>query len=159
MSRSSPGPKPMALSKRSRMPRALGDVLAHSDVFAGFRAGVAQVSALSDELRRLLPDYLAANVEPGAIRDGTLTLFAAHNALAARLRHLEPTLLAQLQQRGFPLRQIKIRVRPQPMREPIRSKQARMSATGAACLHELAQTLEPGALQQALARMAARHGK
>jgi hypothetical protein len=141
-----------------RKPQALADVLDRTDAFRALRAGVDQVAALQRDLAKLLPDYLASNVEPGFIKDGVLALFAGHNALAARLRHIEPRLLADLQQRGWAVDSLKIRVRPQAMKEATPPKQARMSAAGASALSELAETLAPSPLQEALAKMAARHG-
>ncbi|AGK48808.1 MULTISPECIES: DUF721 domain-containing protein [Burkholderia] len=140
-------------------PRAAADVLQRTDAFAALRAGVEQVAALKRDLVALLPDYLANHVEPGFIKDGTLTLFAAHNALAARLRQVEPRLLSDLQARGWAIATLKVRVRPQPAPEPPRVKQARMSAAGTDALRQLADALEPSPLQSALARMAARHTK
>src|ERR1700744_3468787 len=148
-------------NSRSRLdPRrrqAVADVLDRTDAFRALRAGVEQVAALQRDLSSLLPDYLASNVEPGFIKDGVLALFAAHNALAARLRHLEPRLLSDLQQRGWAVNALKIRVRPQSMKEPPPVKQARMTPAGADALHALSESLAPSPLQAALARMAARH--
>ncbi|SAL01518.1 DUF721 domain-containing protein [Caballeronia ptereochthonis] len=140
-----------------RRPQAVADVLDRTDAFRALRAGVEQVAALQRDLGSLLPDYLASNVEPGFIKDGVLALFAAHNALAARLRHIEPRLLSDLQQRGWAVDSLKIRVRPRPMTDPPPPKQARMSAAGASALQELAQALPSSPLQEALAKMAARH--
>jgi hypothetical protein len=140
-------------------PQPVSDVLNRTDAFAALRAGVQQIAALEGDLAQLLPDYLAKSVEPGFIKDGVLTLFAAHNALAARLRHLEPTLLTDLQRRGWAVQTLKIRVRPQPLKEPPPVKQARMSPVGVDALRELSETLGPSPLQAALARMAARHQK
>ncbi len=140
-----------------RKPQSLTDVLGRTDAFLALRAGVEQVTRLQRDLSELLPDYLAANIEPGFIKDGVLALFAGHNALAARLRHVEPRLLADLQQRGWPVESLKVRVRPQSMKETAAPKQARMSAAGANALQTLADTLEPSPLQEALAKMAARH--
>ncbi|MBN3803749.1 DUF721 domain-containing protein [Paraburkholderia sp. Ac-20336] len=140
-----------------RRPQPLSEVLGRTDAFAALRAGVEQIAALEKDLRELLPDYLASSVEPGFIKDGVLALFAAHNALAARLRHLEPRLLADLQQRGWPVHALKIRVRPQPLKEPPPVKQARMTPAGADALQALSESLAPSPLQEALARMAARH--
>jgi len=134
-------------------------VLRRTDAFAALRAGVEQIAALGQDLAQLLPDYLASSVEPGFIKEGTLTLFAAHNALAARLRHLEPRLVAELQQRGWAVEGLKIRVRPQPVNEPPRPKTARMTPAGAAALQTLSESLPASPLQAALARMAARHGR
>ncbi|NVI02591.1 DciA family protein [Paraburkholderia youngii] len=140
-----------------RRPQPLAEVLGRTDAFAALRAGVEQIAALEKDLRELLPDYVATSVEPGFIKEGVLALFAAHNALAARLRHLEPRLLVDLQQRGWPVQSLKIRVRPQPLKEPPPVKQARMTPAGAAALQALSESLEPSPLQEALARMAARH--
>jgi hypothetical protein len=140
-----------------RRPQAVADVLGRTDAFQALRAGVEQVAALQRDLGALLPDYLASNVEPGFIKDGVLALFAAHNALAARLRHLEPRLLSDLQARGWAVNALRVRVRPQAMKEQAPPKQARMSQVGASALQELAEALEPSPLQEALARMASRH--
>ncbi|NIF80254.1 DUF721 domain-containing protein [Paraburkholderia sp. Cy-641] len=140
-----------------RRPQPLSEVLGRTDAFAALRAGVEQIAALEKDLRELLPDYLASSIEPGFIKEGVLALFAAHNALAARLRHLEPRLLADLQQRGWPVHALKIRVRPQPLKEPPPVKQACMTPAGADALQALSESLAPSPLQEALARMAARH--
>lgn len=143
----------------ARRPQAVAEVLGRTDAFAALRAGVEQISSLERELAQILPEYLAANVEPGFIKDGTLTLFAAHGALAARLRQVEPRLLAELQQRGWPVRALTFKVRPRAVVEPPPPKQARMTPAGAAALQALSRTLAPSPLQAALAKMAARHGK
>ena len=98
---------------KARRPQPVAEVLNRTDAFAALRAGVEQIAALEKDLRALLPDYLATSVEPGFIKEGVLALFAGHNALAARLRHIEPRLLSDLQQRGWPVNALRIRVRPQ----------------------------------------------
>ncbi|MCG1053639.1 DUF721 domain-containing protein [Mycetohabitans sp. B5] len=153
MNRYSPYPLP----RKPFTPRPLTELMSSSAELAALQAGVRQVAALEAALQAVLPGYLASHVHAGPIKDQALTLFAAHNALAARLRHLEPTVLAELQQRGFALRAIKIRVRPQAPAAAAQIKQARVSAAGADCLRELADALEPSPLQQAVARMAQRH--
>jgi hypothetical protein len=153
MSRFSPFSRPSA--KRYAQPVA--EVLSRTDAFAPLRAGVEQMAAMRRDLQALLPDYLAASVEPGFIQDGKLALFAAHNALAARLRHLEPRLVADLQARGWAVDAVRIRVRPQAVKEPKAPKQARMTPVGAAALMALSEDLPPSPLQEALARMATRH--
>src|ERR1700742_4049331 len=131
MSRFSPISRPPPQRFNPRKPQAIADVLGRTDAFQALRAGVDQITALQRDLSSLLPDYLASNVEPGFIKDGVLALFAAHNALAARLRHLEPRLLSDLQQRGWAVNALKIRVRPQSMKEPVPPKQALMTDVGA----------------------------
>jgi hypothetical protein len=153
MSRFSPFSRPY--SKGFAQPVA--EVLSRTDAFAPLRAGVEQMSAMRRDLAALLPDYLASSVEPGFIKDGKLALFTAHNALAARLRQLEPRLVADLQARGWPLDAVRIRVRPQSVQEAKLPKVARMSPAGAAALQALSEELPPSPLQAALAKMAARH--
>ncbi|NIF69967.1 MULTISPECIES: DUF721 domain-containing protein [unclassified Burkholderia] len=140
-------------------PQVAADVLKRTDAFAALRAGVEQVASLQRDLRALLPEYLANHVDPGSIKDGVLTLFAGHNALAARLRQVAPRLVADLQARGWHVATLKVRVRPQDAPEPVRIKQARMTPAGADALRELADSLPSSPLQSALARMAARHAK
>ncbi|WP_296655601.1 DUF721 domain-containing protein [Paraburkholderia sp.] len=153
MSRFSPFSRPSA----PRYAQPVGELLSRTDAFAPLRAGVEQMAAMQRDLEALLPEYLAASVEPGFIKDGKLALFTAHNALAARLRHLEPRLVADLQARGWPLDSVRIRVRPQSVKEAKPPKQARMTPVGAAALQALSEELPPSPLQIALAKMAARH--
>lgn len=142
-----------------RRPQPVAEVLGRTDAFAALRAGVEQISALERDLAQLLPDYLAANVEPGFIKDGTLTLFAAHGALAARLRQVQDRLLSSLQQRGWPVRTLVVKIRLRAAQEAPAPKQARMSPAGAAALQALSRSLPPSPLQAALATMAERHKK
>ena len=157
MSRSPSFSRPPSRQFSTRRPQPVSEVLRRTDAFVALRAGVEQIASLEKDLRELLPDYLGSSVEPGFIKDGVLALFAAHNALAARLRHLEPRLLSDLQQRGWSVNSLRIRVRPQAVKEPPPVKQARMSPAGADALHALSESLAPSPLQAALARMAARH--
>ena len=164
--RAPPHPKKASMNRFSKRfgplgpyrPQPVSEVLGRTDAFAALRAGVEQIAALQRDLATLLPDYLASHVEPGFIKDGVLTLFAAHNALAARLRQVEPRLLGELQQRGWPVTSLRVRIRPKDAPPPPHVKQARMTSVGAEALRELADHLEPSPLQAALARMAARHG-
>jgi hypothetical protein len=159
MSRSPSFSRPLPRQFNMHRPQPVAEVLKRTDAFAALRAGVEQIAALERDLRELLPDYLGASVDPGFIKDGVLALFAAHNALAARLRHLEPRLLSDLQQRGWSVNTLKIRVRPQAVKDAPQPKQARMSPAGADALHALSESLAPSPLQEALAKMAARHRK
>lgn len=97
----------------TRSTPSLVSLLERNEAFAQLRTGVEQIAALERDLAAALPDYLAPNVSPGPIKNGLLTLLTAHNALAARLRHLEPGLLQALQQRGWLVHAIKIRVQLQ----------------------------------------------
>lgn len=153
MNRFSPFSKSAALAR----PQPLAEVLGRANAFAALRAGVEQTAALERDLAALLPAYLAGGVEPGFVKNGALTLFAAHSALAARLRHLEPRLLVELQQRGWNVRTLAVKVRPRANSPAPRPKTARMTPAGAEALQALSESLPASPLREALARMAARH--
>ena len=142
---------------KARRPQPVAEVLNRTDAFVALRAGVEQIAALEKDLRELLPDYLATSVEPSFIKEGVLALFAGHNALAARLRQIEPRLAVGSAAARLAGNALRIRVRPQPLKEPPPVKQARMTPVGADALHALCESLAPSPLQEALAKMAARH--
>jgi hypothetical protein len=135
----------------------VSDLLDRSDALGRLRVGVQQATALAQDLARLLPDYLVPNVDTGGIQDGTLTLLTGHGALAARLRHLEPGLVNELQQRGWPVKKLKIRISPQPMPPAAAAPKAQMSPTALASLSALCGALEPSPLQESLQRLIAHH--
>jgi hypothetical protein len=136
---------------------AVLDLLERSDALGRLRVGVQQVTALARDLAHLLPDYLTPNVETGSIKDGTLTLLTGHSALAARLRHLEPGLVSQLQQRGWPVQKLKIRVRPQPGAPAPQPPKPPLSPAALMSLRALSSSLGSSPLQESLQRMIAHH--
>lgn len=140
--------------------RHLLAVLESHQPFVQLRASIEQINALTQDLATLLPDYLAPHVLPGLLQDNTLTLFTNHNACAARLRHLTPSLTQALQQRGWLIQTLKIRIRPQlpPLtHQPTPAKQAHITATGFTQLRQLSEQLEPSPLQSALSKMVERY--
>ena len=56
---------------------------------------------------------LLGGVQPGRWQEGVWSLTARSSAVAAKLSQFKPTLLRHLQERGFALRDIRIRVQPQ----------------------------------------------
>ncbi|CAG7599392.1 DciA family protein [Candidatus Vallotia tarda] len=140
------------------MLKPLTEWISSSAELARLQAGIQQVSELDSALKAMLPNYLASHVYAPPIKDQALTIFAAHNALAARLRHLEPTVLATLQKRGFALLAIRIRVYPKA-RSPTRieSQRTQVSSTGVDCLRQLATVLKLSPLQGAINRIAQRY--
>lgn len=61
----------------------------------------------------MLPPALLGGVQPGRWQEGVWSLTARSSAVAAKLSQFKPTLLRHLQERGFALRDIRIRVQPQ----------------------------------------------
>ena len=143
--------------ERNKRPVAIGDALASNDAFAALREGVARLQALETDIRACLPEYLRGNVSPAGTEGDTLTLLTPHNALAARLRHLAPTLVSALQSRGWQINALKVRIRPIPAAPEPQAKTARLSPVGIACLDALRASLEPSPLKTALDTMVSRH--
>lgn len=63
-----------------------------------------------DAIRPALPPALARHVAPGPVDEEGWSLLAANAAVAAKLRQLKPRLEALLQQRGWQVNAIRIRV-------------------------------------------------
>ncbi len=135
----------------------MSDLLDRSDALARLRVGVRQATALSADLRGLLPDYLVNNVEPGGIQDGVLSVLTRHSALAARLRHLEPGLVEALALKGWPVRKLKIRISPQPMPNAPPAAKAKLSPAALASLSSLRDTLAASPLRASLERLVEHH--
>ncbi|UDG82216.1 DciA family protein [Candidatus Vallotia cooleyia] len=136
----------------------LAEFISSSIELTALKDSIRQVAVLKTVLQTILPSYLGRHVNVCPIQRQVLTIFAAHNALAVRLHHWEPTMLTELQQQNFVLRAIKIRVYPQGRTTTAAQiKQARVSAAGADSLRKLADELHSSPLQKAVARMAQQH--
>lgn len=88
----------------------LGEALDRCEPMLRLQQRLAQASARMDAVRPLLPRMLSVHVRPGPADDDGWTLLAANPAVAAKLRQLQPRLEAALQQRGFQVSRIRIRV-------------------------------------------------
>lgn len=150
-------------SSRASSVRSARDVqpllrlLERNSSFARLAPRVEQMTALATDLNGLLPDYLAPNISSGPIREGVLTVFATHGALAARLRHLEPRLTQDLQRRGWAIHALRIRIYPHTAIAQLAPKAVCISPAGLASLHALHERLAPSPLRVALAHLLARH--
>lgn len=75
---------------------------------ARLRASEARLAAV----RGCLPPALAPHVQAGPIDEAGWSLLARNAGVAAKLRHLLPTLEAALAEAGLPVASIRIRVCP-----------------------------------------------
>lgn len=150
-------PPPFRKPFKPRTARHVTELLDANDAFAPLRAAAAQAQVLERDVRAALPAYLQAHVTCGQMKDGSLVVMTAHNALAARLRHLEPALLGSLQARGWPLRALRIKVSPAAAPPQAGPKQATISAAAYASLVALTRDQPPSPLCDALTAMVARH--
>ncbi|MDD4886174.1 MAG: DciA family protein [Thiomonas sp.] len=66
-----------------------------------------------DAAQQVLPIALSGGVQPGRLQEGIWSLTASSSAVAAKLSQFKPTVLRHLQESGFTLRDIRIRVQPQ----------------------------------------------
>ncbi len=58
----------------------------------------------------LLPAALRTGIQGGAIDQGTWCLLAANSAVAAKLRQISPSMVADLQTKGYAINSIRIKV-------------------------------------------------
>ena len=88
----------------------LQDALARSAPLALLQNRLRESNARFETLRDLLPPALAQHLRPGPLDAEGWTLLAANNAVAAKLRQLQPRLEAALLDAGWPLRTLRIKV-------------------------------------------------
>ena len=73
---------------------------------------VRRSQACLKAIDRLLPPSLKNQIRAGAFGDGEWCLLVASPAVSAKLRQLEPRFLSQLEQQGFEVNRIRIKVEP-----------------------------------------------
>lgn len=124
--------------------------------------GFARLGEQADRLARLQEDV--ARALPGmaltvvAFEQGRLVVGAAHAAVAAKVRQVEPTLIAALKRRGWSVDTVKFKPqwRPPPLVRV--STKETPDAGGVVRVAELSLAVTHPKLREALARMARRHG-
>lgn len=116
----------------------------------------ARLAALQQDLRRSQPTM---NLTVVAYENGQLVVGAAHAALAAKVRQIEPSLVASLSGRGWKVDSIRFRTqwRPDVPTRP-RPEKGSPGSAAVANISALAQQIEHPALSEALRRLASRHG-
>ncbi len=123
--------------------------------FARMGEHAQRLVTLQKVLREILPTLPITVV---ACEHDVLVVGAAHAAVAAKIRQIEPSLIEALRQRGWPLRQI--RFKPQiPARNltPTREYRPGPTSQAVAALDALAHEVSEPKLQEALRRLSARH--
>ena len=108
-------------------------------------AALRDAATLSHQMwqsaRPLLPPALQGGVQAGRWQDGVWSLTASSSAVAAKLSQFKPTLLRHLQDRGFALRDMRIRVQPRgepgPQTAPTTTKPPSCPAAVQARLRQL----------------------
>lgn len=124
-----------------------GDGLAH---IANHARRLLQFQAL---LEAALPVALRAHVRVANFRLGKLLVHAANSAVAAKIRHLVPSLASDLSNKGTKVTQIEVRVQAKPARQlaPKGSRPVLPGNNQKQALTSLARNLPEGSpLKQAL---------
>ncbi len=112
-----PPPKPFFASlpgAHTVVPRTrpIAESLAGDDSLAGLLARVRASQARLDALADLLPGPLREHLRAGPLDAEGWTLLAANNAVAAKLRHLLPTIAEALVAKGWQATAIRVKVQP-----------------------------------------------
>jgi len=96
----------------SVVPRArpIAESLAGDDGLAGLLARVRASQARLDALAGVLPAALRAHLRAGPLDDDGWTLLAGNAAVAAKLRHLLPTIAEALASKGWQATAIRVKV-------------------------------------------------
>ena len=144
------GPQPMPS-------QSIADLLDRSDETGRLMPQAERVLRLRQVASEALPAPLRRFVTIANVKGGEVHLFAGSSAVAAKLRLLEPSLLAAFERAAMPVASVRIQVRvdsdPAP---PVRAKRARLAAGPAAQLGKLAAALPDGDLRVAVARLSTR---
>lgn len=108
-------PPPPAVTSSIRSALTLQQAVAQAPTLARLSELAAESSARLAVVRPLLPAPLRPLVQAGVPDAEGWTLLVPHNAAAAKLRQLMPTLLAALTKAGHPVAAIRVKVlRPAP---------------------------------------------
>lgn len=101
-------PAPAGTSARSSA--TLHQWMQRTPTLQGLQQQALGSRRMGEQLAQLLPRELAAAVLPGRYAEGAWTLNASSSAVAAKLKLFVPLLLRRLQQEGWPLTRIQVRV-------------------------------------------------
>ena len=88
----------------------IGTALERSVPLALLRERLRDSTARFNAVRPLLPAPLCAHVKPGLLDQESWSLLADSPAVAAKLRHLQPRLEAELLQQGWKVVMVRIRI-------------------------------------------------
>lgn len=107
---------------------------------------------LDSLFQRLLPDALRGQCQVASLRDGRLLVFADQAAVATRLRFLEGGLKPKLNDAGWPVLQIRVKI-GRPLGPAARENHLVIGESGLHALEEAAESLEDEGLKAALAQL------
>jgi len=138
-------------------PKKLDELLTSAPEVGRLVPQAAELLDVRQALRELLPDSLRGLCQIARVKQGKVVIFADNNAIAAKLRLLEPTIVNDLGRRGWKLTGIAVRVqvgmsRPAPAAPP----SVRLSTAAGAALRQLEERLPESRLRAAVRALAAK---
>lgn len=134
--------------------------LALDDTGASIMATAQALMEAERVVRKALPPVLAHSCRVANIDRQCVTLAVPGAAHATRMRQLTPTLLRALNQHGWNLNQIEIRVQAgllAPAAKPPPREVQPLGRKALDCFEELQNTVRPGPLADAISRLLANH--
>ncbi len=87
-------------------------VLAQAEPLQRLQQRLRESNARFNAVRACLPPPLLSHLRPGPVDDEQWTLLTSNQAVAAKLRHLQPYIEKALKDQGWPVRTLRIKVQP-----------------------------------------------
>ncbi|MES1981457.1 MAG: DciA family protein [Pseudomonadota bacterium] len=137
------------------MSQRLNSYLGTSQELQRLARQAALLRALQLLYQQLAPAALARGSHVLQLAQQTLLLAADNGAVAAKLRQIAPELTLQMQNNGYEVTGIKVRVQV-TQSPPLGAPPAQLSAEGQQQLQDLAQKLPDSSLKNAVQRLAAK---
>ncbi len=121
----------------------------------GLTQRARQLAALQQHYQRATPPSLAGASRVIGFEQRVLTIGADNSAIAAKLRHLAPQILFQLQENGSEVTGIRVKVQVNPERARRHSAHV-LSDAGRQQLADFSATIKDSPLKRALQRLTKR---
>lgn len=113
---------------------------------------------LQQTFRKIVPATLAGSCKVAAIDQEILVIFVDNGAVAAKLKHLLPSLLKKLQHEQIEINAIKIEVQAtNPVNDKTLTRNIVLSTAARDSLKQLAEGLEDSPLKDSIEKMLAHH--
>jgi hypothetical protein len=130
--------------------------LSQPDAIASLMPQARRLIELREILAAALPESLARYCSIANYKQGRVVIFAANNAVAAKLKLLSPKLSEEFSRRAAEVTGLEVRV--QPLNSPVQpiEKSAKLSTVAAGAISRLAEQLSDSELKTVLGRVAGR---
>ena len=139
--------------------KPLSEFLQQQDGAGALMAQARQLLVLRSATEAVLPAPLRKLYQVANYKQGTLVVFSANNAVAARLRLMRPALLQACLERGVAVNELKIEVQPAPFVSPHGPKKRAFLSSGAKqALEKLEGKLQAGELRERVRNLAKKSG-